>query len=60
MDGATIAKLIVLLCLAALFVAAVLVTPRIWHSNEPGDLRGTAKDPEREGAGTPKGGTRTT
>ena len=30
----TVAKLITLLCLVALFIAAVLVTPRIWHSNE--------------------------
>ena len=34
MDATGIAKLITLLCLVVLFVAAVLVTPRIWHSNE--------------------------
>ena len=34
MDATGIAKLITVLCLVALFVAAVLITPRIWHSNE--------------------------
>jgi len=34
MDATGIAKLIALLCLVALFIAAVLVTPRIWGSNQ--------------------------
>ena len=48
MDAAGIAKLITLLVLVGMFIAAVLVTPRIWHSNEPGER--TAKGNEVKGA----------
>ena len=34
MDATGIAKLITLFCLLVLFIAAILITPRIWHSNE--------------------------
>ena len=34
MDAAGLAKLITLLCLVAIFIAAVLITPRIWHAND--------------------------
>ena len=34
MDAAGLAKLITLLCLVAVFIAAVLITPRIWHAND--------------------------
>lgn len=34
MDATGFAKVITLLCLVAVFIAAVLVTPRIWHANE--------------------------
>ena len=34
MDAPSFAKLVTLCCLVALFIAAVLVTPRLWHSNE--------------------------
>ena len=33
MDAAGMAKLVTLLVLIGLFVAAVLITPRIWHAN---------------------------
>ena len=51
MDAAGIGKLITLLVLVGMFIAAVLVTPRIWHSNEPGEK--TAKG--KEGKGAPGG-----
>ena len=34
MDAAGLAKLITLLCLVAVFIAAVLITARIWHAND--------------------------
>ena len=34
MDAAGLAKLITVLCLVAVFIAAVLITPRIWHIND--------------------------
>ncbi len=34
MDAAGLAKLITVLCLVAVFIAAVLITPRIWHVND--------------------------
>ena len=48
MDAAGIAKLITLLVLVGMFIAAVLVTPRIWHSNEPGEK--TAEGEKAKGA----------
>ena len=34
LDLPVVARVIVLIVLAAVFIAAVLVTPKIWHSNE--------------------------
>jgi uncharacterized membrane protein YhaH (DUF805 family) len=34
MDAAGLVKLITALCLVAVFIAAVLITPRIWHAND--------------------------
>jgi len=34
MDAAGLGKLITVLCLVAVFIAAVLITPRIWHAND--------------------------
>ena len=35
-DFPVTAQVIVLIVLVAVFVGAVLITPKIWHSNEPG------------------------
>ncbi|HLF49057.1 MAG TPA: hypothetical protein VJA45_06760 [Methylomirabilota bacterium] len=43
MDGTTIAKLVTLLVLIAAFVGAVLITPRIWHKNDPEQQRRTSE-----------------
>ena len=48
MDAAGLAKLITLLCLAAIFIAAVLITPRIWHANDG------AKGAEKKRGPTPE------
>ncbi len=50
MDVTGIAKLITLFCLVVLFIAAVLVTPRIWHSNEPKPSEAEKKKLERAGS----------
>ena len=42
MDSTTIAKLITLLVLIAAFVGAVLITPRIWHKNDPEQQKRTS------------------
>ncbi len=42
MDGATVAKLVTLLVLLAMFVGAVLITPRIWHTNDPEQQKKTS------------------
>jgi hypothetical protein len=43
MDATGIAKLITLACLVVIFIGAVLITPRIWHSNEEPDVPGAEK-----------------
>ena len=35
LDLSVIAQIILVTVLAAVFVAAVLITPKLWHSNEP-------------------------
>ena len=57
MDGTGIAKLITLLVLIGVFVAAVLVTPRIWQANAPRTGGGPVKAPEpaaADGEAAPK------
>ncbi len=49
MDSATIAKLITLLVLAAMFVGAVLITPRIWHVNDAEQQKRTSEAGRRMG-----------
>lgn len=51
MDGASVAKLITLAVLVALFVGAVLITPRIWHSNT--EARTGREGDESKTAGRP-------
>ncbi len=46
MDATSLAKLVTVLCLIVIFVAAVLVTPRIWHSHE---IPKRSEDPEKPG-----------
>ncbi len=53
MDATGIAKVIALLCLVALFIAAVLVTPRIWASNQ--GVKGA--DQGAQGAADKRGGS---
>ena len=49
LDLSVIAQVIVVIVLAAVFVAAVLVTPKIWHSNEPRESADRRDEIDREG-----------
>lgn len=49
MDGTTVAKLITLFVLAAMFVGAVLITPRIWHVNDAERQKRTSEAGKRMG-----------
>ena len=52
MDATGIAKLVTLLCLVVVFIAAVLITPRIWHSNERPKPAEAEKKPGSGSAGS--------
>jgi p-aminobenzoyl-glutamate transporter AbgT len=43
MDVTMIAKLVTLLILVALFVGAVIITPRIWHVNDAEQQKRTSE-----------------
>jgi hypothetical protein len=49
MDVTTLAKLITLVILIALFVGAVIVTPRIWHVNDAEQQKRTSEAGRRMG-----------
>ena len=51
MDVSTIARLVTLLVLAAIFVGAVVITPRIWHVNDPEQQKRTSEAGRRMGSG---------
>ncbi len=49
MDVTTLAKLITLVILVALFVGAVIVTPRLWHVNDAEQQKRTSEAGRRMG-----------
>lgn len=49
MDVTVIAKLITLLILVAMFVGAVIITPRIWHVNDAEQQKRTSEAGRRMG-----------
>ncbi|HET8577583.1 MAG TPA: hypothetical protein VFO18_10820, partial [Methylomirabilota bacterium] len=58
MDGSTIAKLITLVVLAALFIGAVVITPRLWHVNDVEQQKRTSEAGRRMGSSAREGGGR--
>jgi p-aminobenzoyl-glutamate transporter AbgT len=49
MDASTIGKLVTLLALVALFIGAVVVTPRLWHVNDAEQQKRTSEAGRRMG-----------